>query len=230
MEICFEFLQSLGENKKIAVYEIKVNDHVRFIAPYQGKFYVLFWIEVSADGSICCGIRDLAGKKYTTGTIQSQNGRNVLDWSKLPEMIEAEDRNRLRKMTFHQSGRIHGVKYGEVTFRKPLSEITAQEELFLALFKEPNQYSEIKGKAQKKDIPILSEIPERHPIFLQAFIAPKGQYQDVTINHGKYQYNAVLECNGIVGVGDIVIQLCFSFSDKAEFPPHSFMIWPTLSN
>jgi len=230
MEISFDFLQSLDDGKRIAVYEIQKNDHIRFVAPYNGKFYVLFWLSVSADGSVCCGVRDLAAKKYATGTIQCQNGKNVLDWSKLPEMVEAEDLNRLKKMTFHSSGKIHSVKYGEVTLRKALHEITTQEELFLALFKEPSQYEEINGTAKKKDIPILAMIPEGHPVFLQAFIAPKEQYCDVTINRGVHQYNAVLECNGIAGIGDIVIQLCFSFSDKAEYPPYSYMIWPTLSH
>lgn len=230
MEIDFGFLHSLGNGKKIAVCEIQQNDHVRFVAPYKGSFYVLFWISVSSDGSVCCGVRDLAAKKYASGKIQNQNERNILDWSSIPEMVEAEDASRLTKMTFHKSGRIHGVKYGEVTFRNPLCEMNTQEELFLALFKEPNQYDEIKGTARKKDIPILSEIPEGHPIFLQAFISPKEKYQDITINQGDYQYNAVLECNGITGIGDIVIQLCFSFSDKAEYPPYSFMIWPALEN
>lgn len=135
----------------------------------------------------------------------------------MPPMVKVGNPDCLKKMTFHSSGRIHGVNYGEVTMRKSLYELSEQEELVLALFKEPDQYQEIKETARKKDICILSEIPEGHPIFLQAFIAPKEQYRDVNINQEKYQYNAVLECNGIADVGDIVIQLCFSFGDKINY-------------
>ncbi len=230
MEIDFDLLHSFGENEKLAVYEVQVNDHVRFIAPYEGKFYILFWIEISKDGSICCGIRDLATKKYAKGNVQSENGINKLDWSTLPDLACAEDSSRLRKMTFHSSGKIHDVKYGEVTTRKPFANLDSQEELFIALFKEPSQYQEIVSSAKKKDICILSEIPFGHPIFLQAYIAPKEKYQHVIINKGHYQYTAVLECNGIVNLGDIVIQLCFSFSDEANYPPYSFMVWPAKTD
>lgn len=42
MNINFEFLHSLGDKGKLAIYEIQANDHVRFIAPYDGKFYIFF--------------------------------------------------------------------------------------------------------------------------------------------------------------------------------------------
>lgn len=131
MKIDFNYLNSLGEGKKVAVYEVNVNDHLRFIAPYAGKFYVLFWLEISSDGSVCCGIRDLNAKKYSSGVIHSKNGVTSLDWSDIPELIDAESPERLKKMTFHTSGKIHGVKNGEVTLRRPLNKLKTQEEFYL---------------------------------------------------------------------------------------------------
>lgn len=230
MKIDFNYLNSLGDGKKIAVYDVNANEHLRFIAPYEGKFYVLFWLEISSDGSVCCGVRDLKAKKYSSGVIQSQNGTTTLDWGNVPELIETESPEKLKKMTFHTSGKIHGVKYGEVTHRRPFNELKSQEELFIAIFREPSEYEEIKDTARKKDICILSEIPQGHPIFLQTFIAPKDKFCDVSINNGQYQYSAILECNGIPNVGDIIIQMCFSFSDKSSYPPYSFMAWPTQND
>jgi len=228
MKISYDFLSSLGEHKTTAFYEIKVNDKIRFIVPYNGNFYILFWLSISSDGSVCCGIRDLTSKKYASGTLENQDGKNVLDWSKVPELIDAKNPDQLRKMTFHKSGIIHGAEYGTVTFRNPLNKMISQEELFLALFREPIQYEEITGTTRKRDVLIPGVVPEGHTIFLQAFISPKDKFQDITINQGKSQHNVVLECNGIDEIGDIYIQLCFSFSNKAEYPPYSFMIWPAL--
>lgn len=229
MEISFEFLQSLGEGKRVSFYDILPNDHVRFIAPYKGSFYLIFWLGISVDGAICCGVRDMNATSYASGTMENKGEVHTLDLNQISEMTEVENPDRLRKMTFHSSGIIHGAEYGKPTYRKSLYELSEQEELLLVLFKEPNQYQEITGQARKKDICILSDIPERCPVFLRMYIAPKDRYKDVTINQGVSQYNAVLLCNEIPGVGDIVIQLCFNFLDNSEYPPRSIMIWPTVS-
>lgn len=76
MKIDFNYLNSLGDGKKIAVYEVNVNDHLRFIAPYEGKFYVLFWLEISSDGSVCCGVRDLKAKKIYKWCYSKQKWSN----------------------------------------------------------------------------------------------------------------------------------------------------------
>lgn len=226
MEISFDYLASLGEGEKMAVYDVNVNDHIRIIAPYQGKFYSIFWLKISRDGSIYCGIRDLAAKKYSMGTLLSTEKGVSLDWSQLPELTEVDDIGKLRKMSFHNSGKIHSAKYGDVTQRTPFDELETQEELFVALFKEPCEYEPV-TTAEKKDICILSIIPKNHPIFLQAHIAPAEKYNHVVINNGHYQYTALLNCTGIDKFGSIIIQLCFSFSDENGYPPYSFLIWPT---
>ena len=41
---------------KIAIYAVNANEHLRFIALYDGNFYVLFWLEISSDGSVCCDV------------------------------------------------------------------------------------------------------------------------------------------------------------------------------
>lgn len=152
--------------------------------------------------------------------------KEAIDFNSLPDMKEADDCNRLRKMTFHSSGIIHGVKYGEITKRNPFYALEDQEELFLALFKEPSHYEQLSATPRKKDICILSEIPSDHPIFLQTFIAPKDKYRRICINQGVYQFTALLEYQGIPDIGDLILQMCFSFSYKADYPPYSFMIWP----
>lgn len=226
LDISFDWLHSLGTGEKIAVYDARIDDKIRIIAPYKGKFYILFWLQLCRDGSICCGVRDLSAKKYAQGSIRSEDGRNTIDFNSLPDMKEADDCNRLRKMTFHSSGIIHGVKYGEITKRNPFYTLEDQEELFLALFKEPSHYELLSATPRKKDICILSEIPSGHPIFLQTFIAPKDKYRRICINQGVYQFTALLEYQGIPDIGDLILQMCFSFSDKADYPPYSFMIWP----
>lgn len=223
MEIDFDYLHSLGDGHKIAVYDAEAGDKIRIIAPYIDKYYIIFWLQVLKDGSVYCSVRKPNMTKYGTGTIIPTEKGVTLNFENEQLMKEIIHYDKMR-MSFHGSGIIHSPEYGEVTTRKPIRELISQEELVVAIFEEPSKYDSVTS-VRKKDLCILSEILPNHPIFLQAFIAPADKMQIVKYNEGNYQYTAILEYHNIDGIGDMNIQLCFCFDSEAQYPPYSYIVW-----
>ncbi|MBQ4650333.1 MAG: hypothetical protein IJB73_06480 [Firmicutes bacterium] len=225
----FDYLNSFGDVAKITGYDFKVKDNVRIVVRYKNRFYVLFWIEVAKDGSISCGVRDINATKYSSRTTQrDEKGSLTVDWSFIPEMVPAEDPNRLRKITFHSSGKIHGVKHGEVYKRTPLSQLKEQEELFLVIFREPSYYEEIPSIERKHDLLLLSDIPEGNLLTLQIFVSPKNKCVPVISEQRRNEHIVLMEYHEVPYIGDLIIQLRFSFADKKSYPEATHMLWPNL--
>ena len=225
MDVTPELLHSLGDGLKIAYYDVKAGDKYRIIALYKEKFYAIFWIQVSRDGSIYCGIYQPKANRYLSGRIQPSDQPKILSRD---DGLLTDDKN-IAKLSFHGSGKIHSSALKSLTVRAPIISLVEQEELLTAFFEEPSNYVEI-FEARKKDIFILSEINENHPVLMQVFASPSNETKKAILNDGTSQFTAILQYKDILGVGDLDIQLCFSSGLEMPYPPFSSIIWNSIES
>lgn len=226
-----EYLKSLGNGHKIAVYDASLGKRYRVVVFYAGSIYPIFWLRLCKDGSLYCGVRDTNARKYKKGTAITTNSALTIQLEDDREFVNCDEKINT-KISFHGSGKIHDVGYGETTNRIPISEINQQSELFKVVFKELSRFDkrESDHKGAQTDLCVLTEIPVNHTLLLNAFIAPSDKVEFIEFNGGVNQFTAVLEYKNLPNVGDISIQLCFSPSLEVAVSDVSLMIWPMLDN
>ncbi len=208
-----------------AYYETSAGDRIRIAVNYGNMWRPIFWFEVSKDGSVYLGPRLTSISELRQGSKPVGHESTTIKYSE-GEIVKDSAILKSSKVSFHASGAINSA--GDRLFRDSLRKLTQQQELCLALFRHPQNYSSIaKEKIRKRDVCLNYHLDENRPIQGLLFIAPKNNMRLVQVQPSTYQVNLIFPFSGLQGCQDLILQLVLSHGAKGAWPPYTYTLFKT---
>lgn len=209
-----------------AFYSPKLEQNYRILVSYQNLWRPIFWFKVGQDGSIYLGpqFKNISILKKGSKPIKGKQVKFFYE-----EGQEINDPGILKnanKISFHASGIIHTL--GDRLLREEIRTIQDQQELCLALFQHPSQYSPV-STIRNSDICLKYPFKEGCPLQSTIFIAPKNKFKLIQIQSTIHQVTLVLPYNNLKGTPDLVLQIILSHGLVGESPPYTYLLFKTNS-
>jgi hypothetical protein len=211
----------MAEQVLALIFDVTSQDRVRVAVHYDGWRPIL-WLQVGSDGSIYLGPRYKRITTLSRGSVPVEGGQARISYDAGEEIADPAI-IREAKLSFHATGIINMAD--ERALRDSLRTLKDQQFLCGMLFQHPSAYAPI-SVPLKKDICRPYPIDERRPLQAHLYVAPLGAQKIVMIRSAVHQENVLLECRGLQGVPDLVIQICLASGVEGSWPPKSYVFFP----
>jgi len=212
------YLQKL----EVPVYTPRTGDRVRLLIQYQGTWRALLWCLLDRSGNLYIRIPRQRIQEVREGRFIKRAG-DTKTTIKYAEGIALTSPSDLQnpKISFHETGTTKmGRQYLQ---RKPLSQLTAQEQLGIIAFEHPKAF-DIVSEIRPRDICWNYRISEDQPLVGSLFVAPHNKVQLVRTPGASNQVTAMLQFTESGAVGNVTLQIALYHGPQGPWPPMTYFV------
>lgn len=216
---------NITSNCLAGIWEVEPKQRIRIaIGDSKETLRCLIWVEFGKDGSIYFGPRNPKYAYIKSAEKQMENGELFISYDEGEPLTDQSIQN-VNKISFHASGMI--TSFGRRSMRSAIRNISKRELLCHFLPEKLSQFPLLK-EPRKRDIPLIFPFLDKYSIGCSVYVSPLTEaIPPVEIKSAIFQCSTLLTCSSIKEVKPLCIQLLFFQQKHNEWPPYTYILWPT---